>query len=65
MYSDCVGLLIPFVLLQKKAAEKREQDVKKDVIQCDDLLTFRQFSKKAADDVIDVRQSSTFPFRAR
>lgn len=39
---------------QKKAAEKNEKETKKSVVQCDDLLTFRQFSKKAADDVIDV-----------
>lgn len=39
---------------QKKAAEKKEKETKKSVVQCDDLLTFRQFSKKAADDVIDV-----------
>ena len=47
-------LMLNILLLQKKAAEKKEQDSKKDVIQCDDLLTFRQFSKKAADDAIDV-----------
>lgn len=45
----------PDKCIQKKAAEKKEQDKKKDIVQCDDLLTFRQFSKKAADDVIDVR----------
>lgn len=39
---------------QKKVAEKKEKETKKSVVQCDDLLTFRQFSKKAADDVIDV-----------
>lgn len=42
------------ICLQKKAAEKKEKETKKSVVQCDDLLTFRQFSKKAADDVIDV-----------
>ena len=44
-------------LEQKKAAEKKEKETKKTIVQCDDLLTFRQFSKKAADDVIDVRDS--------
>jgi coatomer subunit beta len=39
---------------EKKAAEKRELEVaKQDVVQVDDLLTFRQFTKKAADDVLD------------
>ncbi|THH18996.1 hypothetical protein EW146_g2085 [Bondarzewia mesenterica] len=39
---------------EKKAAEKRELEASKEnVIQVDDLLTFRQFSKKTADDVID------------
>ena len=41
--------------LQKKAAEKKESEqAKAKIIQVDDLLSFRQFSKKAADDVIDV-----------
>ena len=40
---------------EKKAAEKREQEsTKPAAIQVDDVLTFRQFSKKAADDIIDV-----------
>ena len=40
---------------EKKAAEKKEQEGSKPVaIQVDDLLTFRQFSKKAADDLVDV-----------
>ncbi|KAI0639848.1 coatomer protein [Trametes polyzona] len=39
---------------EKKAAEKREQErAKAAIVQVDDLLSFRQFSKKAADDVID------------
>ncbi|KAI0271474.1 coatomer beta subunit [Gloeopeniophorella convolvens] len=39
---------------EKKAAEKRELEApKQDIVQVDDLLTFRQFTKKAADDVID------------
>ncbi|CDO73176.1 hypothetical protein BN946_scf185007.g231 [Trametes cinnabarina] len=39
---------------EKKAAEKRESEsAKAAIVQVDDLLTFRQFSKKAADDVID------------
>jgi coatomer subunit beta len=40
---------------QKTAAEKRELEATNEkIIQVDDLLSFRQFSKKAADDVIDV-----------
>ena len=42
---------------EKKAAEKKEQEsTKPAAIQVDDLLTFRQFSKKAADDIIDDRE---------
>lgn len=41
---------------QKKAAEKREQErAEEKIVQADDLLTFRQFTKKAVDDVFDVR----------
>ena len=44
-------------LHQKKAAEKKAAEAaKKTAIQVDDLLIFRQFSKKAADDIIDVGQ---------
>ena len=40
---------------EKKAAEKKEQESTKKVqVQVDDLLTFRQFSKKAAEDIVDV-----------
>lgn len=50
--------LLQVVLLisgQKKAAEKKEaENTKEHVVQVDDLLTFRQFSKKSADDPIDV-----------
>ena len=36
---------------QKKAAEKREQErAEEKIVQVDDLLTFRQFTKKAVDD---------------
>ncbi|KAI0931475.1 hypothetical protein AcW1_001131 [Taiwanofungus camphoratus] len=39
---------------EKKAAEKKDaESAKAKIVQVDDLLTFRQFSKKAADDVID------------
>ncbi|KAI0323051.1 coatomer beta subunit [Amylostereum chailletii] len=39
---------------EKKAAEKKALEATKEsIIQVDDLLSFRQFSKKAADDVID------------
>jgi coatomer subunit beta len=50
--------LVTYPFAQKKAAEKRELEAaKQDVVRVDDLLTFRQFTKKAADDVIDVRIS--------
>jgi coatomer subunit beta len=40
---------------EKRAAEKKEaESEKKAAVQVDDLLTFRQFSKKTADDAIDV-----------
>lgn len=45
---------------QKKAAEKKEKESKVTIVQVDDLLTFRQFSKKAADDAIDVGKSGKF-----
>ncbi|CCM03790.1 uncharacterized protein FIBRA_05938 [Fibroporia radiculosa] len=39
---------------EKKAAEKKEQEsAKAKIVQVDDLLTFRQFTKRVADDVID------------
>ncbi|RXW23073.1 hypothetical protein EST38_g2770 [Candolleomyces aberdarensis] len=39
---------------EKRAAEKKEaESTKKAVVQVDDLLSFRQFSKKTADDAID------------
>ncbi|OAX38117.1 Coatomer, beta subunit [Rhizopogon vinicolor AM-OR11-026] len=42
------------VAQEKKAAEKKESESTQDhVVQVDDLLTFRQFSKKSADDPID------------
>jgi hypothetical protein len=48
--------IVTYLFVQKKAAEKRELEAaKQDVVRVDDLLTFRQFTKKAADDVIDVR----------
>jgi coatomer subunit beta len=44
---------------EKRAQEKKAvENEKKKVVQVDDLLTFRQFSKKTADDSIDVRSSS-------
>ena len=55
--SDFSGRYDLTTLEQKKAAEKKEKETKKTIVQCDDLLTFRQFSKKAADDVIDVSKS--------
>ncbi|KAG1887545.1 coatomer beta C-terminal region-domain-containing protein [Suillus fuscotomentosus] len=42
------------VAQEKKAAEKKEaENTKEHVVQLDDLLTFRQFSRKSADDPID------------
>ncbi|KAL4064123.1 adaptin N terminal region-domain-containing protein [Scleroderma yunnanense] len=39
---------------EKRAAEKKEAEtVKEKIVQVDDLLTFRQFSKKSADDAVD------------
>ncbi|KIN99962.1 hypothetical protein M404DRAFT_16425 [Pisolithus tinctorius Marx 270] len=39
---------------EKRAAEKKAAEtVKENVIQVDDLLTFRQFSKKSVDDAVD------------
>ncbi|KAK7686605.1 hypothetical protein QCA50_010205 [Cerrena zonata] len=39
---------------EKKAAEKKESESEKKVaIQVDDVLSFRQFSKKAAEDLVD------------
>ena len=41
---------------QKRAGEKKEAESNKAAVtQVDDLLTFRQFSKKTADDTIDVQ----------
>ena len=40
---------------EKKAAETKESEKKAAAIQVDDLLSFRQFSKKAAEELIDVR----------
>ena len=41
---------------EKKAAEKKDSETTKAVaVQVDDLLTFRQFSKKAVEDLVDVR----------
>jgi coatomer subunit beta len=39
---------------EKRAAEKKEAESEKTIVQVDDLLVFRQFSKKIADDAIDV-----------
>ncbi|KAI5991742.1 adaptin N terminal region-domain-containing protein [Pisolithus orientalis] len=39
---------------EKRAAEKKAAEtVKENVVQVDDLLTFRQFSKKSVDDAVD------------
>ena len=55
-----------YLSAQKKAAEKRELEAaKQDVVRVDDLLTFRQFTKKAADDGIDVRIPSSGSKRSR
>lgn len=40
---------------QAKAAERKEaESTKAMIVQVDDLLSFRQFSKKSADEAIDV-----------
>ncbi|KAG9046279.1 coatomer subunit beta [Tulasnella sp. UAMH 9824] len=44
---------------EKKAAEKKEKENKTSAVQVDDLLTFRQFSKKNAADGIDYEQDVT------
>lgn len=47
---------------EKRATEKKEAETTKAIaIQVDDLLSFRQFSKKTADEAIDV--SLPFSFR--
>ncbi|EUC58601.1 coatomer subunit beta [Rhizoctonia solani AG-3 Rhs1AP] len=38
---------------EKKAAEKKARDTKKSAIQADDLITFRQFAKKATNEGLD------------
>ncbi|CUA76303.1 Coatomer subunit beta [Rhizoctonia solani] len=38
---------------EKKAAEKKARDTKKTAIQADDLITFRQFAKKATNEGLD------------
>lgn len=46
---------------EKKAAEKRAKDSKVVAIQADDLISFRQFSKKnASGDADEVRSPPTF-----
>lgn len=45
---------------EKKAAEKKEKENKTSAVQVDDLLTFRQFSKKNAADGIDVSLLSSY-----
>ena len=39
--------------MQKKALEKKEKESKAVAIQVDDVLSFRQFSKRAATDGLD------------
>jgi coatomer subunit beta len=54
-YHPCLPGVRLTMNAQKKAAEKKEADSPKEVaVQVDDLLTFRQFNKKGADDVVDV-----------
>ncbi|KAF8594736.1 putative coatomer complex beta chain [Ceratobasidium sp. AG-I] len=38
---------------EKKAAEKKAKDTKKSAVQADDLITFRQFTKKSASEGVD------------
>lgn len=50
--------------LKKRAAEKKEAETTKTIaVQVDDLLSFRQFSKKTADEAIDVSDDSCLIFR--
>ena len=43
--------------LEDEDKMEKEKEAKTNVVQVDDLLTFRQFSKKTADDVIDASPS--------
>lgn len=57
--STCAFACAHRLFVQKRAAEKKEAESDKTVeVQVDDLLTFRQFSKKAAEDIIDVSHLS-------
>ena len=48
---------------KKRAAEKKEIEATKTVtVQVDDLLSFRQFSKKTADEAIDVSANLSLIF---
>ena len=56
----CVSFLnqkdvFQFFEIKKRAAEKKEAETKKEaIVQVDDLLSFRQFSKRMPDEAIDV-----------
>lgn len=57
--TDCCNLHsfanLTITMSQKKAAEKMLAEASKEaIVQVDDLLSFRQFTKKGADDAIDV-----------
>lgn len=52
-----VGLVLCKADRQKKALAKREKESKKTVVQADDLIPFRQLSKKSGGDVEDVSGS--------
>ena len=48
-------LMTGLFLVKAKAAERKDAEAPKTIIvQVDDLLSFRQFSKKSADEAIDV-----------
>ena len=50
-----IEFLMTGLFLKAKAAERKDAEAPKTVIvQVDDLLSFRQFSKKSADEAIDV-----------
>lgn len=50
---------------EEKAKEKKAKESKSSAIQADDLITFRQFAKKAGGDADEVRRSSIARARLR
>ncbi|KAF9011340.1 coatomer beta subunit appendage platform-domain-containing protein [Cyathus striatus] len=50
---NCIQTLRSWILFKRAAEKKEAESTKPKAVQVDDLLTFRQFSKKTADDAID------------